>query len=277
MAQQSTRDLKVAVCASLPVTSPTGATIQAWARRTTVDVLSAEDFPSWPSPDSYDLVQFRVLGLRGQKFRDDIWEWLAKVPLLSDPLPALQQDHDKLLGGRMLLDAGLPVPPFVPLKESWVAHESPAGPSWIVKPVEGGRGVGVTLISTLEEATKHQNKVGRPCLLQQYIPTRRCCRVLCSRNEVLAAYAKVSDEIVANVSLGAQREDLDDSETEIREMGMAMVRAVGGHVMGADILEAKDGGLWALEVNSAAGFDAERQDIADHWVDCLIRECVKPS
>jgi glutathione synthase/RimK-type ligase-like ATP-grasp enzyme len=252
---------------------PTRATVDAWERRMPVDVLLAEDLASWPSPDSYDLVQFRGLGLRGAKAREDIWDWLAEVPLLSDPLLALQRDHDKILGGWTLLDAGLPVPPFALLDEPWITHGLPAGPPWIVKPVRGGQGAGVALVSSLDEALAHQDEVGRPCLLQEYIPTRRCCRVLCAPDDILAAYARVSDEVVANVALGAAREDLDDSDVAIRELGQAMVAAVGGHVMGADVLEGEDGRLWALEVNSGAGFDHERQDIADRWVDRLIGMC----
>jgi len=277
MPDQRPKGPTVAVCVNSPITPSSQPLIEAWfCSGAAVEVLHTEECPTWPAPDSYDLVHYRIIHLSDQEYSSDIIKWLGEVPLLSNSLSSIAADRDKLLGGRLLLEAGLPVPPFIPLNtsaETSVSKGLLGGPPYICKPVRGGRGDGVVLVRSVDEALTHQERVGRECLLQRYIPTRRCARVLCTSETVLAAYAKVTDDIVASVTLGAAREEISESEDAILELGLSMARAVQGDVVGADILEAEDGSLWALEANTACpGFDPERTDIANIWVDYLIRE-----
>ena len=134
------------------------------------------------------------------------------------------------------------------------------------------------LVRSLAEAYEHQGRIGKKCVLQQYVPTRTCYRVLCAKDCVIDAFSRITDEIVANITQGATGQSLGTSEKEKRilDLGKAMVDAVGGDIMGCDILEGEDGRLWALEINTSPGLrsytDQVVDNIADEWINWLSRK-----
>jgi [lysine-biosynthesis-protein LysW]--L-2-aminoadipate ligase len=141
----------------------------------------------------------------------------------------------------------------------------------IVKPLYGARAAGVALVDTLEQALAHAKEYGRPCLLQRFVPAGRCIRVVATQERAIRVYEKRvgPDNPIASVANGADRVLLDP-DPELERLACAMVAAVGGGLMGVDVLEAA-GELWPLEVNASFAFDPEDTEIAQAFVGELER------
>lgn len=194
-------------------------------------------------------------------------DWLRRCPAVSDPLPAILAGRDKRIGQRLLDAAGLQTPP-------WREVDSHRGPvigraPWICKPAQGGQGRDIILARSLEEAEAHQAQIGRPCLIQHFIPQARSYRVLCTPRRVLAVYERgsVPGSLVAAVSRGDRRLPVQGAlRDRLSLLGLQMVGAMSGHVMGADILIGRDGRLWPLEVNTNPGLDFDSSTLVDDFV-----------
>lgn len=267
---------KLAVLACPGMQPATRALITALARRGhRVAVLYDEDVRRWPDAEHFDLVLERIPDRAGGRHGAGIAGWLTAAASVSDPLEASSAARDKLAGGRLMAGAGLPVPPFLEVGEAAAGTDPDrwlGAPPWIAKPRGGGRGESVCLVESVAAAAALQERAGVPYLLQSYIARARCYRVLCSRDLVLAAYAKGTDgPLVASISKGSERLPVPEPvRSALCALGQPMVAALGGHIMGADILEGQDGGLWALECNTVPGFDAG-SDIAGRWAQWLER------
>lgn len=188
------------------------------------------------------------------------------LPLLNS-IAARTLAADKMALFDSFSKAGLNTPPAWPL-------DSPLLPDFplVCKPRSGSCGLDIIIAHSLEEALAHQDEVGRECLLQQIIQTRRCVRVVATPDRVISAYEKraVPGQFVLSVSLGADRHPIHLSE-EMEEMALRMVSAVGADLAGCDLLEDESGELWALEINNSFAFDPDSSDIVSCFVDQLER------
>jgi glutathione synthase/RimK-type ligase-like ATP-grasp enzyme len=140
----------------------------------------------------------------------------------------------------------------------------------IVKPILGSRGVGVALCRDLRQAKEHQQELGRRCLAQQRINVRRCLRVVASPLRVIKTYEKYVEPgtLIASVSQGADRRAVTAS-AEIARYATGAVAALGGGLMGIDLLEEDDGALWLLEANGSFAFDEHDREIVAGYADEL--------
>ena len=204
--------------------------------------------------------------------------WRAAERLEADGVPLLNSirshlnAYNKVLAGELFARAGLPTP------QTWQLDDCPKDlPSRLIcKPVTTSQGFGITEVAGWQQALDHQHKLGIPCLLQERIDTARCIRVVCTPQKTIRAYEKHVEpgSLVASVALGATMIDLEPSQ-EMCHLAQAMVGLVGGNMMGVDLLQGRDGKLWALEVNASFGFDPEDQLIATGVADEILKAAKK--
>lgn len=267
---------RIALLTDRPAHPATRALIRVLAQsRHSSRVLFVEECRTWPAPQRFDLVLERILDCRPDRWAI-VLQWLDNAACVSDPLAAASAAYDKLAGGELMAEAGLQVPAFMTVAQA-VAHPCPhtalGPPPWVAKPRRGSMGNGIHLANCVADGLTLEGVRGAEYLLQRRIKDPLCYRVLCSDDEVLASYTKVAapGELVASVTLGARRGAImSDKREEVEMFAKRMVLAIGGHIMGPDILQDVDGALWALECNTAPGFD-HASDIAERWLRWLDR------
>ncbi|WP_017582717.1 RimK family alpha-L-glutamate ligase [Nocardiopsis valliformis] len=219
--------------------------------------------------------------------RLEVSRWCAAVgvPVLNTPETVALCDN-KIATAFALDRARVPTPDTVvslaPSSGGRAADE--VGYPAVVKPVNGSWGRGLARVGDRETAETLfglRDQLASPSqkltCVQEFVPGRDL-RVLVVGGSAVAAMARESDDWVRNVALGstAVPRRLDDSLVELAERSAA---AVGGGVLGVDLLETDDGRLFVLEVNSAVEFRGLGEanpgvSVADAIVDHLLRETV---
>src|SRR5947209_203727 len=213
------------------------------------------------------------------------------VPFLNSTR-AREASKDKTVTACLFEQAGVDQP--LGLRTGGDAREL-AGPV-IAKPRCGGRGEGIVRFSSAEDALAEGIDLAQ-YLVQRYYPRRAVWRVIATRERPLRAYSRrplpptfkrlIEWRTDVRRRRGAPRverrgdprlvvRDLINAQGElllplrppraVGQMGVEMVRAVGGDLMGADVIVA-EGRPLALEVNTNFGLQAH-----DRW---LIRRVIE--
>lgn len=179
---------------------------------------------------------------------------------------ALLRCHDKLRTAIALRRAGLPHPETVLVRDCHVVPPFP-GP-WVVKPRFGSWGRGVEHCSTLDElraclrrCARRKSFPRRGVLVQEYIDSPPIdLRVIVAAGHAIGAIQRVAaaGEWRTNVSLGGTRVPIEASP-EARELAVAAAAAVGGDLVGVDLLPVA-GGYEVLELNGAVDFTDQYGD-----------------
>jgi RimK family alpha-L-glutamate ligase len=183
------------------------------------------------------------------------------VRILNPPWAVLGA-HDKLETARRLLAARLPHP-----RTTCVRHPlAPVDlePPVVVKPRYGSWGVDVFRCDTERDLRACLHAVaGRTwftrhgALVQELVsPPPRDLRLIVAGGRVVGAAAREAQEGEwrSNVSLGARLVPAVPGP-DATHLGLAAVAAVGGDLVGVDLLPLDDGGFIVLELNGAAEFD----------------------
>ncbi len=146
-------------------------------------------------------------------------------------------------------------------------------PPWVAKPACGGAGEGIRLVEGAGQVRELDSSL--PYLLQRRLREARSYRVLCSPSRALSVYQRRArgGMLVQSISAGGVRVPVTDRDLRFRlaELGRRMCLAVGGDVLGCDVLEDDRGVLWALETNVNFGFDADDSALADQLVTEVAR------
>jgi len=126
-------------------------------------------------------------------------------------------------------------------------------------------GVGVVIVESMRSLNAYIQMIMLynkylPIIIQEYIPLEYDIRIMVMDGKVLGAMKRnvIQDDndFRSNVSLGAEAEQIDITELEEKD-AIAAANAVGGRLVGVDVIPAKDRekeNPIILEVNSMPGF-----------------------
>jgi RimK family alpha-L-glutamate ligase len=147
-----------------------------------------------------------------------------------------------------------------------VAHETMGG-DVVVKPLFGGEGRGITRVTDAAIARRvfaALEQVGAVLYLQKFIPHDGVdWRLLVIGDEVFGMKRINPDDWRTNISLGARPAPLEVT-IELAQMARRAAASVGASIAGVDLLPARDGRLYALEVNAVPGWRALGQVTGVH-------------
>lgn len=178
-----------------------------------------------------------------------------------NPAKAIEAAVDKYLASARLQAAGLLVPPTIVCQTAAdaLAAFDQLGGDVVVKPLFGGEGRGITRVSDAAVARRvfmALEQIGAVLYVQQFIPHDGCdWRLLVIGEEVLGMRRVNRDDWRTNISLGGRGEPLEVT-LELAQLARRTAAAVGASIAGVDLLPARDGRLYALEVNAVPGWRA---------------------
>lgn len=216
-----------------------------------LDALDALLVRSMP-PGSLEQVVFRM---------DALGRLEASGVRVINSARAIEAAVDKYLATAKLQAAGLLVPSTIVCQtaaDGLAAFETLGG-DVVVKPLFGGEGRGITRVSDAAIARRvfHAlEQTGAVLYLQQFVPHDGVdWRLLVIGDEVLGMRRINPDDWRTNISLGARPAPLEVTK-ELAQLARRAAAAVGAAVAGVDLLPARDGRLYAIEVNAVPGWKA---------------------
>jgi ribosomal protein S6--L-glutamate ligase len=203
-------------------------------------------------PGSLEQVVFRM---------DALGQWEANGSLLVNSARALEIAIDKYLSLVKLQRANLCVPTTIvcqTVDEAMRAYAELGG-DVVIKPIFGGEGRGITRVSDEALAWRAANMLaqnGAVLYLQNYLEHEGYdYRLLVLGDKVLGMIRRNDEDWRTNVSRGAATGPLTLTD-ELREIACRAAEAVGAGIAAVDLLPARDGRLYALEVNAVPGWRA---------------------
>jgi [lysine-biosynthesis-protein LysW]--L-2-aminoadipate ligase len=199
------------------------------------------------------------------------------VPTIN-PARVVELCSDKLLTSIRLRQAGLPTPrTAVALSTAAAAGAMERlGFPVVVKPLIGSWGRLLALVRDQESASallEHREALPAPQARIVYVQELidkpgRDIRVIVVGEEPLGATYRTAEQWRTNAARGAVSVRCPLSD-DLSKLAVAAAQAVAGEVVGVDLLEGSDGGLYVLEVNHNVEFrgfqaaHAGRVDVAD--------------
>ncbi|MGY1607931.1 ATP-grasp domain-containing protein [Geodermatophilus sp. SYSU D00700] len=225
-----------------------------------------DDWPvTGPPPGRYDLAIAHVLVEEvvayAPTFALATLLEAAGVPLLN-PVTSLVASADKLVTHAVWAAAGVPQPAAWDLAR--VREWPMPGRQMVLKPSLGDGARYVELVGDLDAAREveagwreHEAAGGHrrgASLLQEWIAEPACARVFATPTTTSLVYEK-SREAGALVTHGTVYPRVYEAPPEMAQLARRVVAALGGGLMGVDLLVEPGGRLLALEANAPFGFD----------------------
>jgi RimK family alpha-L-glutamate ligase len=200
------------------------------------------------------------------------------VRVMNSPR-AIERTVDKFWTSAILEQCGLPTPDTIvceTAEEAFAAFRE-LGDA-IVKPLFGSMGLGMVRVSDEEMAFrvfKTIEQIRGVYYLQRAIDHEgRDIRAFVVGGRVLAAIERTSDGWRTNLSRGGTARAVQLSEAW-SSLAVRAAAAVGAEYAGVDLLPARDGSVYVLEVNGIPGWqglqEATGVDVAGAVVDQLVR------
>jgi RimK family alpha-L-glutamate ligase len=199
------------------------------------------------------------------------------VRVMNSPR-AIERTVDKFWTSALLEQCGLPTPDTVVCEtpEEAIAAFRAMG-DVIVKPLFGSMGLGMVRVSDEEMAFrvfKTIETIRGVYYLQRTIDHEgRDVRAFVVGGRVLAAIERRSDGWRTNLSRGGTARPLQLSE-EWSSLAVRAAAAVGAEYAGVDLLPARDGSVYVLEVNGIPGWEGLQAttglDVAGAVIDQLV-------
>jgi RimK family alpha-L-glutamate ligase len=200
------------------------------------------------------------------------------VRVMNSPR-AIERTVDKFWTSALLEQCGLPTPDTIVCEtpEEAVAAFRELG-DVIVKPLFGSMGLGMVRVSDEEMAFrvfKTIEQIRGVYYLQRAIEHEgRDIRAFVAGGRVLAAIERRSDGWRTNLSRGGTARPIELSEAWAG-LAVRAAAAVGAEYAGVDLLPARDGTVYVLEVNGIPGWqglqEATGVDVAGAIVDLLVQ------
>ncbi|MEX0939449.1 MAG: RimK family alpha-L-glutamate ligase [Pirellulales bacterium] len=225
--------------------------------------------------DAFDCVLVRTMppgSLEQVVFRMDALGRLeAAGTTVINPARAIEAAVDKYLATAKLEAAGLAVPKTIVCQSVDQAMEAFAalGEDVVVKPLFGSEGRGIARLcddALALRAFKMLSGLGAVIYVQEFIEHRNCdYRLLVIGERVLGMNRCNDNDWRTNISRGARAGPLEVT-AELAELAHRAAACVGATLAGVDLLPARDGTLYAIEVNAVPGWKAlsrvVEQDVA---------------
>jgi ribosomal protein S6--L-glutamate ligase len=213
-------------------------------------------------------------------FRMDLLNRLeaaGKLVVLNPPR-AIEAAVDKFLTSAKLAEVGLRSPRTICCQTADDAMLAFAqlGGDVVVKPLFGAEGRGITRLNDEAlalRAFKMLAQLGAVLYIQEYIDHEGYdLRLFVLGQRVLGMRRRNPLDWRTNVSRGATTEGFEPDDM-LRELALRAAQAVGAPIAGVDLLPAKDGTLYAIEVNAVPGWQALSRtlevDVAEMVLDYL--------
>lgn len=226
-------------------------------------------------PEDVDLVVAHVLVEElvagGDTLRAATLLEQAGAPMLNS-VAALTASGDKLVAHALWAGRSLPQPATWALDglDVWPVD----GGQLVVKPAWGDGARDIELVGDLDAARAlagtwaQEDRTSRrkrgPVMLQERVVDPDVIRLFATPERCSTAYEK-SREPGALVTHGTTYPVQYAPGAELAGLAQAMVAAVGGGLMGVDVLRDRDGRLLALEANGPFGFDVT-DDEQGRWI-----------
>ncbi len=215
-------------------------------------------------------------------YRVDALHWLENRGLRVVNSPrAIERSVDKFYTTTLLHDAGLLVPETVVcerVEDAMVAVRSMG--DVVIKPIFGSLGHGMVRVSDPDVAlrvVRALDQIRSVFYIQRAIDhSGRDLRVFVVGGRVLGAIERraPAGEWRTNVAIGGSATAVDISP-EVERVALRAAAAVGADYAGVDVLPARDGALYVLEVNGIPGWEGLQQatglDVAAAIVEHLER------
>ncbi len=185
----------------------------------------------------------------------------AAGTLLVNAPKVIESAVDKFLTTAKLAAAGVPTPRTVVCQTTAEAMQAfdQLGRDVVLKPLFGSEGRGITRVSDEDLAWRAFQLLaqqGSVIYLQEFVPhAGRDVRVLALGTQMWGMTRHNLADWRTNVSRGAAVAPLELTP-EIAELARRAAAAIGGEMLGIDLLPAADGRLLALEVNAVPGWRA---------------------
>jgi RimK family alpha-L-glutamate ligase len=199
------------------------------------------------------------------------------MPVINSPR-AIERTVDKLWTTALLAHAGLPVPETVVCE-----HPDEAMKAFrtlrdvIVKPLFGSMGLGMVRVSDEEMAFRvfrTLETLRSVYYLQRAIDHDGCdVRVFVVGGRVIGAIERSAPGWKTNLARGGRARAVTLPATRV-EAALAAAKAVGADYAGVDLLPARDGTVYVVEVNGIPGWrglqEATSSDVAGAIVEHLL-------
>jgi RimK family alpha-L-glutamate ligase len=199
-------------------------------------------------------------------FRVDALHWIENrgVRVVNSPR-AIERSVDKFYTTTLLQDAGLPVPEtnVCERAEDAMAAVRAMG-DVIIKPIFGSLGHGMVRVSDAETAlrvVRALEQIKSVFYVQRAIDhDGRDLRVFVVGGRVLGAIERRAPhgEWRTNVAIGGSATAVAVTP-EIERLALGAAAAIGADYAGVDVLPARDGSLYVLEVNGIPGWQGLQQ------------------
>jgi ribosomal protein S6--L-glutamate ligase len=195
-------------------------------------------------------------------FRMDLLNCLeASGKVVLNPPRAIETAVDKFLTSAKLAAAGLTTPRTICCQtaDDALAAFEQLGGDVVVKPLFGAEGRGIARLNDealAERAFKMLAQLGAVLYLQEYIDHEGYdLRLFVLGERVLGMRRRNPLDWRTNVSRGATTEAFEP-DAQLCELALKAASAVGAPIAGVDLLPAKSGELYAIEVNAVPGWQA---------------------
>jgi len=212
-------------------------------------------------------------------FRTDALHALEEggIPVINSPR-AIERTVDKLWTTALLAHAGLPVPETVVCEhpdEAMAAFRTLG--DVIVKPLFGSMGLGMVRVSTEEMAFRvfrTLETLRSVYYLQRAIDHDGCdVRVFVVGGRVIGAIERSAPGWKTNLARGGRARAVTLPAARL-EAALAAAKAVGADYAGVDLLPARDGTVYVVEINGIPGWrglqEATSSDVAGAIVEHLL-------
>lgn len=194
-------------------------------------------------------------------FRVDLLHRLREsgVCVVNSPR-CLEVSIDKYLTTVKLQQAGLPVPRTIACQHLDAAHEAfeKLGGDVVVKPLFGGEGRGILRVDSADLADrvfKTLLSLGQVLYLQEFVAHPGFdIRVFLLGDRVWSIRRRNDSDWRTNVSRGAVAEPIELDGAWL-DLARRAAEAVGGWMVGVDLLPDREGKPLLLEVNAVPGWD----------------------